>query len=414
MKKLLSILCLFALALGALPVFAEETEAPAATAEPALEIVFSYYRMFIELSANDPEGTNEAREALAGTPGVAYVEENSPYGYVFDRDVTRCVYWTVVFHEPYEAGFRAARNKLEGCPAVLRITQTAQCLLPDGGRDNMHVIMLCTDIPDTDEARVNAVKEEISALPGVQECRDNGIGMGHLADETMLFFVTIREPLGANYPSVLEYLRAQPYYKGRIVDPAAGRPPVEYAYGDADLDQQVTAADARAILRAAVGLDSPETYLQFVLCDMDADGEITSADARKALRAAVELDPKNTYTYYPVQYAGLIAGASVSLSKTEGGLALTASTVGGVGATKCGFEYIKLQKKENGVWTDVRNAQWTAQYSTGGSALFSKTVSGVTAGEYRLVCLHYAEAPYGKDSVRAARFFSVSAAVNAP
>ena len=52
--------------------------------------------------------------------------------------------------------------------------------------------------------------------------------------------------------------------------------------GDADGDGKVTSADARLILRAAVGLEevSPEAG------DLDGDGKITSADSREALRIA--------------------------------------------------------------------------------------------------------------------------------
>ena len=52
--------------------------------------------------------------------------------------------------------------------------------------------------------------------------------------------------------------------------------------GDADGDGKVTAADARLILRAAVGLEE----VAVEVADIDGDGAITSADAREALRLA--------------------------------------------------------------------------------------------------------------------------------
>lgn len=58
--------------------------------------------------------------------------------------------------------------------------------------------------------------------------------------------------------------------------------------GDADLDGNVTAADARIALRAAVGLEIV-TQLLLRLTDMDGDGSITAADARSILRRAVGL-----------------------------------------------------------------------------------------------------------------------------
>ena len=52
--------------------------------------------------------------------------------------------------------------------------------------------------------------------------------------------------------------------------------------GDADGDGKVTAADARLILRAAVGLED----VAIERGDLDGDGRITSADAREALKFA--------------------------------------------------------------------------------------------------------------------------------
>lgn len=59
--------------------------------------------------------------------------------------------------------------------------------------------------------------------------------------------------------------------------------------GDTDLDDTVTAADARLALRASVDLEEL-TDLQQLAADMDQDGEITAADARSILRKSVGLD----------------------------------------------------------------------------------------------------------------------------
>ena len=53
--------------------------------------------------------------------------------------------------------------------------------------------------------------------------------------------------------------------------------------GDADGDGKVTAADARAVLRAAVGLEE----IPLERADADGDGKITAADARAILRKSV-------------------------------------------------------------------------------------------------------------------------------
>ena len=57
--------------------------------------------------------------------------------------------------------------------------------------------------------------------------------------------------------------------------------------GDVDRDGSVTAADARLILRASVGL---ETIANRWLADLDGDSAVTAADARLALRMSVGLE----------------------------------------------------------------------------------------------------------------------------
>lgn len=59
--------------------------------------------------------------------------------------------------------------------------------------------------------------------------------------------------------------------------------------GDANLDYDVTAGDARMVLRAAVFLDGPLSPESFASADTDSNGEITASDARTILRAAVGL-----------------------------------------------------------------------------------------------------------------------------
>lgn len=59
--------------------------------------------------------------------------------------------------------------------------------------------------------------------------------------------------------------------------------------GDADLDGQVNASDARRILRASVGLDTLSLE-EFPYANSDYDEKISSADARYALRTSVGLE----------------------------------------------------------------------------------------------------------------------------
>lgn len=62
----------------------------------------------------------------------------------------------------------------------------------------------------------------------------------------------------------------------------------EYTLGDVDGSGQVSSADARLTLRAAVGLETLDAR-QTLAADVNGDGNIRSADARLILRVAVGL-----------------------------------------------------------------------------------------------------------------------------
>ena len=61
-------------------------------------------------------------------------------------------------------------------------------------------------------------------------------------------------------------------------------------HGDVDDDGEVTAADARLALRAAIGL-TKLTGPQALAADMDGDGKVTTKDARAILKASIGGDP---------------------------------------------------------------------------------------------------------------------------
>jgi hypothetical protein len=172
----------------------------------------------------------------------------------------------------------------------------------------------------------------------------------------------------------------------------------------------VNADDARKILRFSVELDRPTLWLEQVLADIDCDGDITASDARLALRAAVGLDPINYY-YTQVSFMGLIAGKSVGLAKQGEKLLITASTTGANNVTKCGFTYIRLQRLEKGVWTDVKGFCWENQYANTNAKVFSAAVSAPPRYTYRVVCEHYAEAPATQVFTQSATAYNVSLAV---
>lgn len=64
---------------------------------------------------------------------------------------------------------------------------------------------------------------------------------------------------------------------------------ISFVKGDADGDGEITAADARLILRASAGIEKLQGQ-NLSNADADGDGEITAADARKVLRESAGLD----------------------------------------------------------------------------------------------------------------------------
>ena len=73
-------------------------------------------------------------------------------------------------------------------------------------------------------------------------------------------------------------------------------PPVTVLRGDVDDDGKVTAADARHVMRAAVGLETYEPdSREFFVADVNETGDLTAADARLILRAAIRLDDPATF-----------------------------------------------------------------------------------------------------------------------
>ena len=84
-------------------------------------------------------------------------------------------------------------------------------------------------------------------------------------------------------------------------------PALAATLGDMDNSGTVASADARVILRAAVGLEQlPEADLK--KADMNGDGAVTAADARLALRTAVGLEMQ-VNAVYENQYDILRSGS---------------------------------------------------------------------------------------------------------
>ena len=290
------------------------------------------------------------------------------------------------------------------CHPVIGCANAAEKTFFDFG-----IIEAVADLSKCDE---ETALQELSALPFVRSV-DNATGEENGA--FAIFYIFVRYPVEKNGPAVLQAVKKKPYIALAQFEYFTMNATVSsensYSYGDVNCDGRVSADDARRILRFSVGLEMPGNYLEQVLADIDCSGSVTAEDARLALRTAVGLNPKNEYIYSLPRYAGLIAGKSVELAKQGEKLLITASTTGSNAVTKCGFRSIKLQKLVDGVWTDMKDFTWKNQFNNTNSKVFSVAVSVPKGNTYRVVCEHYAEAPYLLALTQSAVIYNTSKAV---
>lgn len=90
--------------------------------------------------------------------------------------------------------------------------------------------------------------------------------------------------------------------------------------GDLNSDNKISAADARLILRCAVGMEDM-TSTQMTAGDLNMDGQITAADARTALRLSVGLDV-SAKSLLSNEFEVIRSGVFMAdVTMTEGGVA---------------------------------------------------------------------------------------------
>lgn len=94
----------------------------------------------------------------------------------------------------------------------------------------------------------------------------------------------------SEYTEEADYIKA--YTTGNITLYAKWEKIIVYlpCWGDATLSEQLSAADARIILRYAAGLETGFNELQKKVADINNDGKVNSADARLALRLSANLE----------------------------------------------------------------------------------------------------------------------------
>ena len=127
-----------------------------------------------------------------------------------------------------------------------------------------------------------------------------------------------------------------------------------YRLGDFDLDGEITAGDARMVLRAAVGLETL-TDLQKLISDYDGDGDISAADARMVLRTCVGLEPVIYVDAQGERYGYLKEANTYYLLKNEGYFAYT------------GYEYDNYDAIPEDTWYyHYHDNVWDIEYKPSG------------------------------------------------
>lgn len=137
-----------------------------------------------------------------------------------------------------------------------------------------------------------------------------------------------------------------------------------FAKGDVDLDGHVTPADAKMILRGAVGLD----VVSFARSDIDNDGNLTPADARLAMRVCTFLeDPSSMECATPVsptftEFEGGADKITVDASFEDDTMTLSFAASDFAGTTDgemfIGFDPEKLEYVSGSVTLEAADADW--------------------------------------------------------
>ena len=96
--------------------------------------------------------------------------------------------------------------------------------------------------------------------------------------------------LDPEYSEKVNYIKA--YTTGNITLYAKWTKIIVYlpCWGDATLSEQLSAADARLILRYSAGLETGFTELQKRVSDINNDEKVNAADARLALRLSANIE----------------------------------------------------------------------------------------------------------------------------
>ena len=158
--------------------------------------------------------------------------------------------------------------------------------------------------------------------------------------------------------------------------------------GDTDLDGKVTAADARQILRTAVGLYTPGILVRN-LFDFDGNGKINAEDARLTLRYAVGLDDPDKK---PPSKENIAKKVSGKVSETELGRLM--QDICGMGSrsviypavNKRAADYIADELRKSGLTPQLQTFYYSGIKTQNVTAVLN---TGSTDGKILLLSSHY-------------------------
>lgn len=131
---------------------------------------------------------------------------------------------------------------------------------------------------------VNVILDEIDS-EYITEVRELTNPDDYTEVYTPMLLIFVNDADEENFRKAQDYFSNKEYVSEIRYDVYLGS---EIIKGDADNNGNVTASDARFVLRCSVGLEEYDDKLLKV-CDMNFDNKLTAADARTVLRLSVGL-----------------------------------------------------------------------------------------------------------------------------
>lgn len=192
-----------------------------------------------------------------------------------------CVFLT----DPSRDGAEAAARTVGETPCVIDVAVVPEYealrQMAEG-----HIVTVGVDLSLGDAPAPSDLGADIAALcASVSPAFDPPLS----GTKCAVLALRLKDPTRENVVALVRLLREKPFVWAAGADDWSSLD--TYLVCDVDADGRVTAADARRILRLAVGLAAPATRYEAHVADVDYSGKPDAGDARKALRVAVGLEP---------------------------------------------------------------------------------------------------------------------------